>query len=41
MGTWVLTEEQQKIPTAAEQWTCAKLVLISHFTVELPQIWYE
>lgn len=28
-----------KIPTAAEQWTCAKLVLLSHFTVELPQIW--
>lgn len=28
-----------KIPTAAEQWNCAKLVLISHFTVELPQIW--
>lgn len=31
---------QQKIPTAREQWECAKLVLISHFTVELPQIWY-
>jgi methylsterol monooxygenase len=29
----------QKIPTAAEQWNCAKLVLLSHFTVELPQIW--
>ncbi|KAF2224672.1 ERG25, C-4 methyl sterol oxidase [Elsinoe ampelina] len=29
----------QKIPTAREQWECAKLVLISHFTVELPQIW--
>lgn len=23
----------------AEQWNCAKLVLLSHFTVELPQIW--
>jgi len=31
--------QNQKIPTAAEQWQCAKLVLISHFTVELPQIW--
>jgi methylsterol monooxygenase len=29
----------QKIPTAREQWQCAKLILISHFTVELPQIW--
>jgi methylsterol monooxygenase len=31
---------QNKIPTAREQWNCAKLVLLSHFTVELPQIWY-
>ncbi|ERF76766.1 hypothetical protein EPUS_02305 [Endocarpon pusillum Z07020] len=31
--------QNQKIPTAAEQWNCAKLVLLSHFTVELPQIW--
>lgn len=31
--------QDQKIPTAKEQWECAKLVLISHFTVELPQIW--
>ena len=30
---------QQKLPTAQEQWNCAKLVLLSHFTVELPQIW--
>jgi methylsterol monooxygenase len=29
----------QKMPTAAEQWNCTKLVLLSHFTVELPQIW--
>merc|ERR1712169_41144 len=29
----------QKMPTLAEQWACAKLVLLSHFTVELPQIW--
>ncbi|RFU24643.1 hypothetical protein B7463_g11697, partial [Scytalidium lignicola] len=28
-----------KIPTAADQWQCTKYVLISHFTVELPQIW--
>lgn len=27
------------MPTLAEQWQCAKLVLLSHFTVELPQIW--
>ncbi|KAI1618138.1 methylsterol monooxygenase [Exophiala viscosa] len=29
----------QKMPTLSEQWACAKLVLLSHFTVELPQIW--
>ncbi|KAL7411095.1 hypothetical protein BDY24DRAFT_397705 [Mrakia frigida] len=28
-----------KVPTAREQWECTKLVLLSHFTVELPQIW--
>ena len=28
------------MPTAQEQWECARLVLITHFTVELPQIWY-
>jgi methylsterol monooxygenase len=28
-----------KMPTLAEQWACARLVLLSHFTVELPQIW--
>lgn len=32
--------QNQKIPTVQEQWSCAKLVLLSHFTVELPQIWY-
>jgi len=32
--------QNQKIPTAREQWTCAKLVLLQHFTVELPQIWF-
>ncbi|KAI4136162.1 MAG: hypothetical protein LQ347_000018 [Umbilicaria vellea] len=31
--------QNQKIPTVQEQWSCAKLVLLSHFTVELPQIW--
>lgn len=35
-----LTSSQQKIPTLREQWKCAQLVLLSHFTVELPQIWY-
>ncbi|KAF8206324.1 C-4 methyl sterol oxidase [Mycena galopus ATCC 62051] len=28
-----------KIPTPQEQWECTKLVLLSHFTVELPVIW--
>jgi len=32
--------QNQKIPTRQEQWNCAKLVLLSHFTVELPQIWF-
>ncbi|KAH8681464.1 C-4 sterol methyl oxidase [Xylariales sp. PMI_506] len=31
--------QNQKIPTLKEQWECASLVLLSHFTVELPQIW--
>ncbi|KAK2737124.1 C-4 sterol methyl oxidase [Myotisia sp. PD_48] len=31
--------QNTKIPTVQEQWNCAKLVLLSHFTVELPQIW--
>lgn len=31
--------QDTKIPTPAEQWQCTKLVLFSHFTVELPQIW--
>ncbi|KZT54049.1 sterol desaturase, partial [Calocera cornea HHB12733] len=29
-----------KVPTAKDQWECTKLVLFSHFTVELPQIWF-
>lgn len=31
--------QKSKIPTMKEQWDCASLVLLSHFTVELPQIW--
>ncbi|KAJ5328683.1 hypothetical protein N7452_009073 [Penicillium brevicompactum] len=31
--------QSSKIPTLREQWDCAKFVLLSHFTVELPQIW--
>lgn len=31
--------QADKIPTAWEQAQCAGLVLLSHFTVELPQIW--
>lgn len=31
--------QKAKIPTIKEQWDCASLVLLSHFTVELPQIW--
>jgi methylsterol monooxygenase len=31
--------QKQKIPTLKEQWDCAAIVLLSHFTVELPQIW--
>lgn len=27
-----------KVPTAKQQWDCTKLVLLSHFTVELPQV---
>ena len=38
-ATIFLMPWQQKIPTNKEQWTCAALVLLSHFTVELPQIW--
>ncbi|KAK2675903.1 hypothetical protein RAB80_008088 [Fusarium oxysporum f. sp. vasinfectum] len=32
--------QKQKIPTLKEQWDCAAIVLISHFTAELPQIWF-
>lgn len=38
-STKEIFSHQNKIPTAAEQWTCTKLVLLSHFTVELPQIY--
>ncbi|KDQ07785.1 hypothetical protein BOTBODRAFT_38466 [Botryobasidium botryosum FD-172 SS1] len=32
--------QPNKVPTAKEQWECTKLVLFSHFTIELPQIWF-
>ncbi|KAI8713575.1 Fatty acid hydroxylase domain-containing protein [Fusarium sp. LHS14.1] len=32
--------QAQKMPTLKEQWNCAMLVLVSHFTAELPQIWF-
>ncbi|KAI9848227.1 MAG: C-4 sterol methyl oxidase [Thelocarpon superellum] len=31
--------QHAKIPTMQEQWNCARLVLLSHFLVELPGIW--
>ena len=31
--------QPNKVPTPAEQWECTKLVLLSHFTIELPQVW--
>ncbi|KAK5673786.1 C-4 sterol methyl oxidase, partial [Elasticomyces elasticus] len=30
--------QSSKVPSLREQWDCAKFVLLSHFTVELPQI---
>lgn len=32
--------QAQKVPTLKEQWDCAVIVLVSHFTAELPQIWF-
>ena len=32
--------QREKMPTLKEQWDCAAIVLISHFTAELPQIWF-
>ncbi|RGP60218.1 c-4 sterol methyl oxidase [Fusarium sporotrichioides] len=32
--------QAQKMPTLREQWQCAIIVLTSHFTAELPQIWF-
>ncbi|KAG5950083.1 hypothetical protein E4U53_005506 [Claviceps sorghi] len=32
--------QNQKMPTFKEQWDCAAIVLITHFTAELPQIWF-
>ncbi|KAF8530071.1 C-4 methyl sterol oxidase [Hysterangium stoloniferum] len=31
--------QPNKVPTKKEQWECTKLVLFSHFTIELPAIW--
>ncbi len=31
--------QDDKVPTPEQQWKCTKYVLLSHFTVELPQIW--
>jgi methylsterol monooxygenase len=31
--------QQDKIPSAKDQWKCALSVLLCHFTAELPQIW--
>jgi len=32
--------QPNKVPSAKEQWECTKLVLYSHFTIELPMIWF-
>jgi len=32
--------QQEKIPSSWEQWQCALYVLLSHFTVEILQIWF-
>ncbi|KAM4056751.1 fatty acid hydroxylase superfamily protein [Hirsutella rhossiliensis] len=32
--------QNQKMPSLKEQWDCAAIVLVSHFTAELPQIWF-
>ncbi|KIJ47897.1 hypothetical protein M422DRAFT_74794 [Sphaerobolus stellatus SS14] len=32
--------QPDKVPTRAEQWECTKYVLFSHFTIELPAIWF-
>ncbi|KAG8856077.1 C-4 sterol methyl oxidase [Serendipita sp. 411] len=31
--------QPNKVPSPKEQWECTKLVLLSHFTIELPGIW--
>lgn len=30
--------QPNKVPSPKEQWECTKLVLFSHFTIELPQV---
>ncbi|KAH9927603.1 C4-methyl sterol oxidase [Fomitopsis serialis] len=32
--------QANKIPSSQEQWECTKQVLYSHFTIELPMIWF-
>ncbi|OCH85077.1 C4-methyl sterol oxidase [Obba rivulosa] len=32
--------QPNKVPSPQEQWECTKLVLYSHFTIELPMIWF-
>ncbi|KAN0061298.1 C-4 sterol methyl oxidase [Thecaphora frezii] len=31
--------QEEKVATLQQQWECTKSVLLTHFTVELPQIW--
>ncbi|KAE8234592.1 hypothetical protein CF326_g363 [Tilletia indica] len=31
--------QDEKMPTPEQQWKCTKYVLLTHFTVEIPQIW--
>ncbi|KAG6878824.1 hypothetical protein C0992_007445, partial [Termitomyces sp. T32_za158] len=31
--------QPSKVPTPEQQWECTRLVLFSHFTIELPTIW--
>lgn len=34
---WKLQDEKQ--PSAKDQWQCTRYVLLTHFTVEIAQIW--
>ena len=33
--------QPNKVPTALDEWECTKLVLFSHFTIELPQVRFK